>query len=442
MFLSKLVVFGAFLVALAIVVQWLNQRPWWLPVVGGVPLLLCLAVVVRSSFQWTLLLAVIPSTVLFLGVLGVSYLLPIFRLPDPTGPFAVGTLVQTWVDSARDGREVPVQLWYPAEPTPSAPHAAYLANAKQQVKALPVPAFLLTHLEQVQTQSLLNAPVLRGTESYPVLLFSHGVGGNPAQNTVQFQDLASHGYVVVSIDHRFSFEAYKINPRAMTMDSYMQVLEERVLPVQVADQRFVVDQLERMHAADPTERLTGMLDLNRLGVFGHSGGGSTGLQFCSADARCKAILNLDGNVLGTVRHTGIAQPYLHISQNVLLPLSETEVVAIGADVRPLALAYRQGVDDLLGVTSDRAIWIRLQGSGHFTFTDAPLMFPVVVGPLSQMLGSIDGARAQQVLNTYTRTFFDAHLKGIASPLLRGPAQEYPEMQWIAGAGARALDHAR
>jgi pimeloyl-ACP methyl ester carboxylesterase len=435
MFLSKLFVFGSFLIALLIVVGFLDQRPWWLPFATGVPLLLCVGAVIRDGFQWTLLPVAILNTVLLLGVLGVSYLLPMFRLPDPTGPMAVGTLAQTWVDADRNGRKVPVQMWYPAEPDPSAPRAAYLSDAKEQVKGLPVPAFLLTHLEHVQTQSVLNARVLHSNESYPVLLFSHGVGGNAAQNTVQFQELASHGYVVVSIDHSFSFEAYNINPRTMTMDSYMEVLEQQVLPVQVADQRFVVDQLERIHADDPAGRLTDVLDLDRVGVFGHSGGGSTGLQFCSGDARCKAMLNLDGNVLGRVRHTGIAQPYLHISQNVLVPLSEAEVAAIQPNVRPLALDYRQGIEDLLRVTPDQASWIRLQHSGHFTFTDAPLMFPVAVGPLRQMMGSIDGARAQQVLNTYTRAFFDAHLKGIASPLLRGPAPEYPEMQWITGVGA-------
>ena len=147
------------------------------------------------------------------------------------------------------------------------------------------------------------------------------------------------------------------------------------------------------------------------------------------------MLNLDGNVLGTVRHTGITQPYLHISQSVLVPLSEAEVAAIQPDVRPLASDYRQGVEEFLRVTRNQASWIRLQHSGHFTLTDASLLFPVAVGPLHQMLGSIDGARAQQVLNTYTRAFFDAHLKGVASPLLRGPAPEYPEMQWITGAGA-------
>jgi len=56
-------------------------------------------------------------------------LIPIFRFPTPTGPYAIGTLTYHWIDAGRpevftadpdDRRELMVQVWYPAvaEPTP------------------------------------------------------------------------------------------------------------------------------------------------------------------------------------------------------------------------------------------------------------------------------------------------------------------------------------
>jgi predicted dienelactone hydrolase len=73
-----------------------------------------------------------------LGVLGLAVsivlpiVLPVFRLPPPTGPYAIGTLTYHWVDAHRgevfsadpnDQRELMVQIWYPAKKDPSAPRA-------------------------------------------------------------------------------------------------------------------------------------------------------------------------------------------------------------------------------------------------------------------------------------------------------------------------------
>jgi len=49
-----------------------------------------------------------------------------------------------------------------------------------------------------------------------------------------------------------------------------------------------VNQLENLNAAEPSGKFTGRLDLQRLGMFGHSFGGAQALQFCHDDARCKA----------------------------------------------------------------------------------------------------------------------------------------------------------
>jgi hypothetical protein len=52
-------------------------------------------------------------------------------------------------------------------------------------------------------------------------------------------------------------------------------LVDQLLPMWSGDAQFVIDRLERLNAADPSGRFTGHLDLQHLGIFGHSFGGAT-----------------------------------------------------------------------------------------------------------------------------------------------------------------------
>jgi predicted dienelactone hydrolase len=164
-----------------------------------------------------------------LGVLGSGLIiivaLPPLLLPIPqdlplTGPYRVGTVTVDWVDRSRvemysgranEPRELMVQIWYPAQPTPSASFAPWLDRVDVLGPALAarlnLPSFFLDHLKYVNTQSYRDAPVSPAEARYPVLLFSHGWGGFRAQNTHQAELLASHGYVVVTLAHTYDAAA-------------------------------------------------------------------------------------------------------------------------------------------------------------------------------------------------------------------------------------------
>jgi pimeloyl-ACP methyl ester carboxylesterase len=60
---------------------------------------------------------------------------------------------------------------------------------------------------------------------------------------------------------------------------------------------FIVDQLGKLNNADTPERFAGRLDLQRLGLLGHSLGGASIAQFCHDDSRCKAAVDVDGALL-------------------------------------------------------------------------------------------------------------------------------------------------
>ena len=71
-------------------------------------------------------------------------------------------------------------------------------------------------------------------------------------------------------------------------------LANKLVQAWTADTGFALDQLERLNASDPSGRFLGRLDMQRVGVFGHSLGGATALLFCHDDSRCKAGIDVDG----------------------------------------------------------------------------------------------------------------------------------------------------
>lgn len=141
---------------------------------------------------------------------------PVFGFPPPTGPYAIGTVTYHMVDQARaeiftanpsDHRELMVQVWYPASASATAKRAPYLQDGKiiaPLAKLLRMPGFVFTHLRLVATNAVSSAPVAVGAPNYPVLIFSPGRGGFRQHNTFQVEELVSHGYIVVAIDHPYA----------------------------------------------------------------------------------------------------------------------------------------------------------------------------------------------------------------------------------------------
>lgn len=101
-----------------------------------------------------------------------------------------------------------------------------------------------------ETHAGASAPVSRSAGRLPVVLFSPGFGAPRSVGTTVIEDLASRGYVVVSVDH--THEAAQVEfpggrlarstfPPQPTQDAMNKALE-----VRVADTRFVLDQLTRL----------------------------------------------------------------------------------------------------------------------------------------------------------------------------------------------------
>jgi hypothetical protein len=89
-------------------------------------------------------------------------------------------------------------------------------------------------------------------------------------------------------------------------------------------------------------------------------------------------------------------------------------------------------------TTMRAVFESLPGDGYFVqvpkmfhlnLTDVPLLIYPPFGRKLGLFGPIDANRVHRIVNAYTLAFFDRHLKGMPTPLLDGPAAQFPEVRF-------------
>lgn len=245
--------------------------------------------------------------------------------PKPSGAYAVGSFQVELTDKNRTdanakGRKLLVQFYYPAQAQtkasmPYTPNPAQLESDLQHLYGVPKP--LLRKMTQAQVPVQLNAKPVNTNQKFPLLLFSHGYNGSRFQNSFLLPELAAQGYIIASIEHTGSasgtvFQDGSVG-RTTPFDSLMhnEPFSIREIEEWSLDQQFVLDQIEALSRNNQLS-FSGLLNLNQVGVFGHSFGGATAAANLTKDKRFKAGINLDGFYFGNAYKSGFEQPFMEI----------------------------------------------------------------------------------------------------------------------------------
>jgi hypothetical protein len=246
------------------------------------------------------------------------------------------------------------------------------------------------------------------------VVFSPGNVTNACFYSALLEELASHGYVVIAMDHPFDVAAVLLRdgrtvgfagerwpplvPSAPgTGDDaharfYRQRVEERA-----RDAAFVLNQLEAMNG-EAGGRLGSRLDLTRVGIFGHSVGGVAAAHACQLDRRFKACLNMDGLTAGRPFYldagaAGLERPFM-------LLVKATSATVSDATLRTAMSSVKGG-----------GYQVTIGGARHEDFGDGPTLLPTPFNPRAAEADEIT-----QVVRDYARTFFDRALGRSDVPL--------------------------
>jgi dienelactone hydrolase len=285
----------------------------------------------------------------------------IFHLPPPDGCHGVGTRSVVLRDASRN-RDLIVTFWYPSlRGSTVAPYVDKTTAGALAAEWKLQPDF--SHL--IHTNAGFEA-AMEGGGPFPLVLLEHGSGVVPANYTILAEGLASHGFVVAATNHPTDSllavfpDGHEIkaapywpeNADRRTQGIAIGKFAEDVL---VADVRFVLDSIQEMNAHD---KFWGRhIDLSKIGIVGHSMGGTTAALATKEEPRILAGVNLDGSTFPgmneDVRPVELRKPLLFIA---------TQEHASGEG---RAREYS-------GSESD-TYYVVVPGSDHMSFTDVRLV---------------------------------------------------------------------
>lgn len=389
-------------------------------------LLLALSPIINWGFQWFMLGSVLgvqallgalvlvrkkensapkKSRIIFKCVNGIlliviavlpALIFPQYKEIKPSGEYSVGTISYTLTDESReeyftkekDNRKVTIQYWYPID-------------------------------KSGQEETIANG-------KFPLVVFSHGAFGYRMSNYSTYQELASHGYIVASIDHTYhAFMTKQTDGKVIIanldfINSAMAAqledisaeeiykLEQEWMKLRTEDMAFVLDYIKKTAVSTDANAIYKNIDLNHIGVFGHSLGGAAAAKIGRDDKDVDAVIVVDGTMLGEItgfengKEIATNVPYPKPIMNFYNESHYSDALA-NQDEYPNMVAYKNAKDSYQVV---------IKGSGHMNFTDLAIISPF----LSKKLDAgdenitVDARYCIETTNKDILQFFDKYLK--------------------------------
>lgn len=328
------------------------------------------------------------------------------NFPAPTGSFAVGATELHAIDVQREEtnelgkpRELMLHVWYPTKETKDQQKSdTYSADAMANMLAFMskqsgMPQWLFAGLRNTKTYEAKHATV--GENQYPVIVLSHGAGPMVQQYSWLGEELASHGYIVVGINHTYMAAVTRF-PDGRVIESLLgkkkkegkqiaDAWKAEQRSVAVADIQFVLDYLMTINE-EQASPLFHKVDLARVGVCGHSFGGTVIMQVCQRDTRVKAGVCMDQGFKGNDANIPLLAPVL----NLMAEKSHAWHGERGAHERQELIALSRQESSKLSLAT-------IPGIGHAIFLDLPLLLHTTL--ITQLLShcvdfDIDASSAQ------------------------------------------------
>jgi dienelactone hydrolase len=334
-----------------------------------------------------IILKAVGMIALFLIFLLPAVIFPEPRHINPTGEYEITTVNYTYIDtkrvetysSTRKNRELNVKFWYPEN--------------------------------------------REGT--YPLIVFSHGSFGIKSSNETLYKELASYGYVVCSIDHTYQcfFTVNEDGHRTWMNRGYMkQVISEdsrydkdesveyykEWMEIRTRDINFVIDYILEEVKNRNLKGVYELIDITKIGVMGHSLGGSAALGIGRSRDDISAVIALESPFLYDIQ--GVKEGEFAFIEDIY-PVPVLNVYSDkGIDVIKKWPQYAKNKALLSGGNAN-SFNVYIRGVGHLSLTDLSLTSPVLTRILNGHKSTTDTEDCLKVINKISLEFFNTYLKG-------------------------------
>ncbi|MDT8337163.1 MAG: hypothetical protein RQ856_04965 [Candidatus Izemoplasmatales bacterium] len=345
---------------------------------------------------------------------------PKYKMLEPSGDYFIGTKTfivnddrpEIYTEDPFDTRRIKLQVWYPAETVEGYEQVPWLLDGITISKALSkdfgFPVFALNQTANVLSNSYLDAPISNTHTQYPIVIISHGWRGFRNLHTDFAEELASSGYIVVSIDHTYGsvatvFEediAYLNKDALPSRESTPDFLDyaNRLVSTYGEDVISTIDYLEVLNSNSELSNFAGRIDLTKIGVIGHSTGGGGDVYASLKDDRITALIGLDAWV-ESINSTDISNG-LNIP-SLFLRSGDWET---GEN--------NENLYALIDSSEATSTLFQIDGTTHFDFTMVYMFSPLI--KLVGFSGSIDSKDLNLILEEVIYDFFDETLRANTS----------------------------
>lgn len=334
-----------------------------------------------------IVLKALGMTVLIFVLTLPAIIFPQYKAITTTGKYQVATVTYTYTDTKRvetytdtgENRKLNVELWYPE-----------------------------------------NAD---GT--YPLIVFSHGSFGIKSSNESLYNELASHGYIVCSIDHTYQcFYTTDEDGKTTSMDTgYMKEIKaenaqlsrqqsyeyyQKWMKIRTDDINFVIDYILSKVGNNDSDTVYKLVDKTKIGVLGHSLGGSAALGIGRMRDDVSAVIALESPFMCDINGVENGE---FVFKNEIYPVP---VLNVYSDSSWSHLAHWPQYAEnyaLLSNTNATAFNVHISGVGHLTLTDFALTSPFLTRILNGQKSTTDSKYCLKVINKVCLEFFNCYLKG-------------------------------
>ncbi len=365
----------------------------------------------KRIFQPMMLVLVITAGIL-------ANVFPVYEIPEPTGTYAIGTTSFDVIDPERkavysdnlnEQRKIKIQVWYPAQDTTGYKRSPWLADGEivssALAKDMALPSFALNQTALVMSHAYEQAPINKTLKQYPVVVISHGWTGFRNLHTDLAENLASSGYIVVGIDHTYGSEVTVFNsgdvkylnkaalPKREVTPNFLEY-GNQLVKTYAGDVSLTLNELELLNGGQRPSQFKNRLNLNQIGLLGHSTGGGADVYVALNDTRIKAVMGMDAwvePIETTAIEKGLKIPALFLRSSAW---------EVGENNKNLL--------ELIEKSSPTPTLNPIKGTTHYDFSMAYMYSPLTkyIG----ITGNTDGRITATVLMDKSLNFFDDYLK--------------------------------
>lgn len=334
--------------------------------------------VIMKAIGMTLLILVVTLPVI---------IFPKHNAITPTGKYQVATVTYSYTDSKRietytdtgENRKLNVQMWYPEN-----------TNRK-----------------------------------YPLIVFSHGAFGIKSSNESLYNELASHGYVVCAIDHTYQCLSTKGEDGHTTLidNDYMQEMSavdaklnkqqsyeyyQKWMKTRKDDINFVTDYILTKSKINNTGLVYNLVDTNKIGVMGHSLGGSAALGIGRIRDDVSAVIALESPFMCDIEGVKDGK-FIFTDKAYPVPVLNVYSDASWSHLNEWS-EYAENNAQLTD-EDETTFNVHISGVGHLSLTDFALTSPFLTNIFNGHKSTTSTEYCLEVINKVCLRFFDCYLKG-------------------------------